>query len=113
VRRDGVSSGNVSDPARELAGLDRLIHEPGRLALFAILYTVKKADFLYLQRQTGFTGGNLSSHLSKLEGAGYVGVEKRFNGKMPQTIYELTKTGRVAFERYRATLLGSLAKLPD
>jgi len=107
-----VPRGSPSQLARELAGLDRLIHEPGRRAICAILYTVRKADFLYLQGQTGFTAGNLSSHLNKLEAAGYVTVEKRFNGKMPQTIYELNKTGRKAFEHYRTTVLDSLGELP-
>ncbi|MEA2704976.1 MAG: hypothetical protein QOD63_2921, partial [Actinomycetota bacterium] len=58
--------------------LDRLIHEPGRLAILTVLSSVKDADFVFLQRTTGLTKGNLSSHLTKLEDAGLVRIEKRF-----------------------------------
>ena len=84
--------------------IDRLIHEPARLMLVSCLSVVKAADFTFLSRQTGLTGGNLSSHLSKLEDAGYVEVEKRFVGKRPQTLLRLTGKGRKAFERYRHCL---------
>ena len=52
--------------------LDRLIHEPGRLAILTVLSSVRDADFVFLQRATGLTKGNLSSHLTKLEDAGLV-----------------------------------------
>lgn len=96
-----------------LSDLDRVIHEPGRLMILVHLFVAEKADFLYLMRQTGLTGGNLSSHLSKLEGAGYVAVEKTFEGKMPRTILRLTRQGRAAFEAYRGAILQALARLPD
>ena len=86
---------------RLLSDLDKLIHEPARLALTAILAVVESADFLYLQRETGLTKGNLSAHLSRLEEAGYVAIEKTFRGKMPQTLISETSAGRVAFENYR------------
>lgn len=85
-------------------GLDRLIHEPARLALVATLYVVDSADFTYLATRTHLTDGNLSSHLSKLEQAGYVDVEKGFEGRRPRTTYTLTRAGREAFHRYRANL---------
>ncbi len=85
---------------RDLSTLDRLIHEPARLAIMTILYAVKEADFVYLQRECGFTQGNLSSHLSKLEEAGYLVIAKTFKGKYPLTICTLTKKGREAFELY-------------
>lgn len=107
-----MPDGTPPERIRKLTELDRLVHEPGRLALITILYTVEKADFLYLRRQTDFTAGNLVSHLNKLDAAGYVSVEKRFNGKMPQTIYELTPSGRQAFEQYRSTMMESLKRLP-
>ena len=66
--------------------IDKLIHEPARLQLVASLYVVDAADFVFLLRQTGLTGGNVSSHMSKLEEAGYVDVEKGFVGKRPQTV---------------------------
>jgi DNA-binding MarR family transcriptional regulator len=88
-------------PARGLVEVDRLIHEPARLVVVAILHAVENADFLYLQRETGLTKGNLSSHLSKLEEAGYVEIEKTYQGKLPLTICRLTEKGRAAFEAYR------------
>ena len=89
--------------------LDRDIHEPARLAIMAMLYAAVEADFLFLQRETGLTKGNLSSHLGKLEQAKYVEIEKTFRGKIPLTICRLTAAGRTAFERYRETLKKALA----
>ena len=83
-----------------LATLDRVIHEPARLMIMTVLYAVKEADFLYLQRECGLTQGNLSSHLAKLEDARYVLIEKMFKGKYPLTVCSLTTAGREAFEEY-------------
>jgi len=69
---------------RTIADLDRVIHEPGRLMLMALLFAVERSDFLYLQHETGMNKGTLSSHLSRLEEAGYVEVEKTYRGKVPQ-----------------------------
>jgi DNA-binding transcriptional ArsR family regulator len=74
--------------------LDRLIHEPGRLAILTVLSSVRSADFVFLQRSTGLTKGNLSSHLTKLEEAGLIAIEKRFVRKKPNTKAELTALGR-------------------
>jgi DNA-binding MarR family transcriptional regulator len=74
--------------------LDRLVHEPGRLAILTVLSSVSDADFVFLQRTTGLTKGNLSSHLTKLEEAGLVTIEKRFVRKRPNTRAALTATGR-------------------
>ena len=81
-----------------------MIHEPARLLLIANLYVVESADFLFLMRQTGMTFGNLSSHMSKLEAAGYLDVEKEFVGKKPHTKLSLTRIGRQAFEVYRKNM---------
>jgi len=78
----------------EPLGIDRLIHEPSRLAILTVLSSVKEADFVFLQRAVKLTNGNLSSHLSKLEAAGLVTMEKRFVGKKPNTGVALTKLGR-------------------
>ena len=86
---------------RSLTDLDRLIHEPARLLIVTILAAVESADFLYLQRESGLTRGNLSAHLSKLEEGGYVEIEKTFKGKLPLTICRLTKDGRKALGLYR------------
>lgn len=95
---------------RGLPELDRLIHEPARLALTAILAVVESADFLYLQRETGLTKGNLSSHLAKLEEAGYVAIEKTYRGKVPLTLVRLTETGATAYKAYRARFKKFLEK---
>ena len=79
-----------SDPP----ALDRLIHEPGRLAILTVLSSVKDADFVFVQRTTGLTKGNLSSHLTKLEQAGLIEIEKRFIHKKPNTNVALTSLGR-------------------
>jgi DNA-binding transcriptional ArsR family regulator len=86
---------------RDLIAVDRTIHEPARLMIVAILSAVEEADFLYLLQATGLTRGNLSSHLSKLEGADYVEIDKLFVGKTPRTVCRLTDTGREALESYR------------
>ena len=91
--------------------IDRLIHEPARRVIMTILYTVESADFLYLLRETGLSKGNLSSHLSKLEAAGYVEIEKTFRGKVPLTICRLTAAGRTAFRRYREYLKKVVASM--
>ena len=90
----------MSGPFEELADLDRLVHEPSRLAILTALAACKSADFLYLQRLTGLSKGNLSSHLSKLEGAGLVDIEKEFIAKIPNTRVSVTKAGRAAVERH-------------
>jgi DNA-binding MarR family transcriptional regulator len=93
---------------RTLADLDRIIHEPGRLIIVALLFAVDRADFLYLQHETGMNKGTLSSHISRLEEARYVEVTKTYRGKVPQTILRLTAAGRKAFEQYRRSLKQAL-----
>lgn len=92
--------------------IDKLIHEPSRYTLMAYLYVVEVADFLFLLRQTGMTWGNLSAHLSKLEAAGYVVIQKEFLGKKPHTTVRLTDQGRSAFEKYRGNMKRVLDDLP-
>ena len=93
---------------RTIADLDRVIHEPGRLMIVALLFAVERADFLYLQHETAMNKGTLSSHLSRLEEAGYVAVTKTYRGKVPQTLLCLTGGGRKAFEQYRRNLKEAL-----
>jgi DNA-binding MarR family transcriptional regulator len=87
-----------------LTGVDRLIHEPSRSVILAVLSAVQSADFLYLLHETGLTKGNLTVHLSKLESAGYIKIEKTYRGKLPLTLCSLTEQGRQAFENYRNQL---------
>jgi DNA-binding MarR family transcriptional regulator len=94
----------MSDDLRAVTTLDRLIHEPARLLIVTILSSAASADFLFLQRETGLTKGNLSAHLSKLEEAGYVKIEKTFKGKLPLTVCKLTSAGQKALKTYREQL---------
>jgi DNA-binding MarR family transcriptional regulator len=84
----------------EMAALDRLIHEPARLSILTALSACNSADFIFLQRLTGLTVGNLSGHLSKLEEAGLLHTEKQFVARRPNTLAELTKKGRAAIENH-------------
>jgi DNA-binding transcriptional ArsR family regulator len=84
----------VSTPFERLAELDRLVHEPARLAIMSALSACESADFLFLQRITGLSRGNLSSHLGRLEDAGLVSVTKEFVGRIPRTSAALTPDGR-------------------
>lgn len=87
-------------PFEQLANLDRRVHDPARLSILTALSACERADFLFLQRITGLTKGNLSSHLSKLEETGLVETEKRFVNKKTQTLIRLTGEGREAIESY-------------
>jgi DNA-binding MarR family transcriptional regulator len=92
------------DDMKDLVEVDRIIHEPARLLIMAMLYPVESADFLFLLRETGLTKGNLSTHLYRLEQAGYLEIEKTFRGRVPQTNYRLTENGRTAYANYREHL---------
>lgn len=87
-----------------LSQINKLIHEPARLAIMANLYVVERSDFIYLMRRTGLTQGNLSAHMSKLENAGYLEINKTFVGKRPHTMIRLTGEGRKAFKKYMAEM---------
>lgn len=93
-----------------LTTVNKLIHEPARLAVIAILDTVEKTDFLYLQRATGLTKGNLSVHLQKLEEAGLLEIEKTFQGKYSRTLCKLTLKGKEGFKGYKEKMKGVLGK---
>jgi DNA-binding MarR family transcriptional regulator len=80
--------------------LDPLIHAPIRLAILSVLITVENANFTYLKKTVNTTDGNLSTHLAKLENAGYVEISKSFLGKKPQTVCAITEKGRDAFVKY-------------
>jgi DNA-binding transcriptional ArsR family regulator len=99
----------MDEAMKDFYEVDRLIHEPARLMLMALLYNVSSADFLFLLSETGLTKGNLSSHLSKLEAAGYVAIAKEFVGKLPRTTCRLTPQGRQAFDHYRRQMRDGLA----
>jgi len=98
----------MNSQIRTIADLDRVIHEPGRLMIVALLSAVEQADFLYLLHETDMNKGTLSSHIARLEEAGYVVVTKTYRGKVPQTLLCLTGPGRKAFEQYRRKLKQAL-----
>jgi DNA-binding MarR family transcriptional regulator len=96
-----------------LSDIDQVIHAPARLMVLTYLYVVESADFIFLMRLTGLTWGNLSTHLTKLEKAGYVRIEKVFKGKKPHTIIHLSEQGRTAFRTYKKSMKKVLDDLPD
>lgn len=101
------------DEIRNISNFDRLIHEPARLAILAVLSACESADFTYLLTATDLSKGNLSSHLSKLEQAGYVAITKSFKGKYPNTSCALTVEGRKAFNAYRKQYLALARHLEE
>ena len=90
--------------------VNRVIHEPARLLVVALLAGVKEADFLWIQRESDLTKGNLSAHLARLEDAGYVEIEKTYRGKIPLTVLRLTREGQRAFDAYRKEMNGLLRR---
>ncbi|HEX5314686.1 MAG TPA: transcriptional regulator [Gammaproteobacteria bacterium] len=95
-----------------LLGLDRLVHEPARLLILSVLAGAKEVEFGFLEKMSGLSKGNLSSHMSKLEAAGLIGVRKRFRAKRPLTELHLTAKGRRALEAYRRQLATVMRSLP-
>lgn len=82
------------------SGLDRVVHEPARLRILMVLSAVEETDFKFLQSALGLSNGNLSSHMNRLEQAGYVKILKGFVGKVTQTRYRLTEKGKLALTAY-------------
>ena len=109
----GTSNDTDRTAVHPVNRLDRLVHEPARLLILSYLHGLKSADFLFLLRQTGLTRGNLSSHVSKLEQAGLVEVEKKFVEKIPRTLYCITAEGRKALRTYRRQMVLVLEDLPE
>jgi len=96
-----------------LEAIDPVIHAPARLRLVVELAVLGAADVTWLINQTGLTWGNLSSHLAKLEAAGYVAIEKGYRGRKPHTMVSLTDEGRAAFRHYRIAMHEALGGPPD
>lgn len=92
--------------------LDPVIHAPARLRIMtALTEALDDGDditFPALQKLLDLTAGNLTTHLAKLEAAGYVGIAKAYAGRKPVTYVSLTPAGRTAFRTYRAELLDLL-----
>jgi DNA-binding transcriptional ArsR family regulator len=96
---------SLSQPDLEpIENLDPVVHAPARLMILAYLAGVVSADFTFLLSQTGLTRGNLSTHISRLDEAGYVDVRKEFIDRVPRTLYTLTEEGRKAIQTYRENM---------
>lgn len=90
--------------------LNPLLHSELRLAIMSVLLSVENADFVFLREQTGATAGNMSVQLDKLQKAGYITIEKGFEGKIPRTTCHITDKGIAAFEEYVAALRSYIGK---
>jgi DNA-binding transcriptional ArsR family regulator len=90
--------------------LDRMVHEPARLAILTVLASAQEVAFLFLQKVTGLSKGNLSSHTQKLEAAGYLETVKAFQGRIPSTTFRITEDGRAALQAYHRQLRTLLPK---
>jgi DNA-binding transcriptional ArsR family regulator len=97
-----------SSPMRSLAEVNRIIHEPARLMILSYLEAVDSADYVFLMRVSGLTWGNLSSHMTKLEEAGYIAVEKQFVNKKPHSMAMITTQGKQALKEYRRVMKQAL-----
>ena len=95
-----MSNQPANKDLKPLTEIDKLIHEPARLMILATLNVVESADFLFVERQTGLTRGNLSAHMSKLENAGYISITKEFVDKIPRTLLRITADGHAALLNY-------------
>ena len=103
--------GNPNDYTIPDEYIDKLVHEPARLKILMHLYVVENADFVYLMHKTKLSKGNLSSHLSKLEDAGYVHIHKEFVDKIPRTLLSMTQTGQKAFIQYKNSIMTLLSSV--
>jgi DNA-binding transcriptional ArsR family regulator len=95
-----MSKPNSSSPTLPLPELDRLVHEPARLAILAVLASCEEADFLFLERATRLSRGNLSVQLTRLEEARLIDIEKRIEQKRTLTTARLTDHGQRALNAY-------------
>ena len=97
----------------DLSKIDKIIHEPVRLSILAHLYVLDSADALFLKNQIGLTWGNFSTHLKRLEDAGYIEIQKEFVDRKPVTSYRLSQLGREAFKLYRERMSEFFEELPE
>jgi DNA-binding MarR family transcriptional regulator len=98
------------DALRSIMDLDRMVHEPARLAILTVLAAAEDVEFLFLLKVTGLSKGNLSVQTQKLDAAGYVQTTKGFRGRVPVTSFAITAEGRKALAAYHAQLRALLPK---
>jgi DNA-binding MarR family transcriptional regulator len=97
---------------RAILDLDRMVHEPARLAILTVLSAAQEVEFLFLLKVTGLSKGNLSIQAQKLEAAGYVRTTKGFRGRIPMTTFSITPEGKKALAAYQAQMRALLPKMP-
>ena len=88
----------------QMPEIDRVVHEPARLAILTVLSSCEEADFLFLERATKLSRGNLSVQLTRLEDANVIEIEKRIEHKRTLTTARLTDRGRRTLEAYWETM---------
>ena len=108
-----VDDTTQTDSFHTFSNIDKLVHEPARLMILSYLSVINSADFTFLMNQTNLTRGNLSSHISKLESAGYVKVNKEFVDKIPRTLIRITTKGKNALKKYRDNMKGIIDSLSE
>lgn len=91
-------------PLKAIRDLDRMVHEPARLAILTVLAAAAEVEFLFLLKVTGLSKGNLSAQSQKLEAAGFLKTHKAFRGRVPVTSFKLTAQGRKALAAYHQQL---------
>ena len=101
-------SDSANRSARGFLSLDRMVHEPARLAILTVLSGAESVEFRFLEAVTGLTRGNISSHAAKLEEAGYITISKEFRGRTPVTSYSISEQGSKALAAYRAQLSATM-----
>lgn len=97
---------------KSILDLDRMVHEPARLAILTVLSAADEVEFLFLLKVTGLSKGNLSIQAQKLEAAGYLETIKGFRGRIPVTTFRITAAGKKALGAYHAHLRALLPKPP-
>lgn len=96
-------------PVKGILDLDRMVHEPARLAILTVLSAAEEVEFLFLLKVTGLSKGNLSAQTQKLETAGFLKTRKAFRGRVPVTSFKLTAGGRKALTDYQAQMRAVLS----
>src|ERR1700678_4542320 len=98
ISRSGAM--NKDDGNFQMPEIDRVVHEPARLAILTVLSSCEEADFLFLERATKLSRGNLSVQLTRLEDAGVIEIDKRIEHKRTLTTAKLTDQGRRTLNAY-------------
>jgi DNA-binding transcriptional ArsR family regulator len=89
-----------NDSTKSIMDLDRMVHEPSRLAILTVLSAAEEVEFLFLLKVTGLSKGNLSIQAQKLEACGYLKTIKSFRGRVPSTAFQITEQGMQALSKY-------------